>query len=323
MMPEEIKEIINEDLKTEIVESNIVESPLIPTVSTTSIPFKRRKVRSSMFGIPEFVALGLGLFALLCVGLFYLFYVSPAKAELKQHRDISQKLTSETDEAKKKFGNISSTKERVSELLNSVDFFERNYLPVATLGRTGLYQRINALISAYGLVNTTGPDFAPLEVSTVKQSQQNEKEKGRGKFQSLFPGVYVSVTVDGTYQNIRRFIREIESSGQFVIVSTVELEASEGQSDAIKPPTSTANRKPTPYPRPDVFDPNNVNNPAGSEFKTGDSPNLAPKPVEQTPRVVLKKGKSKGDLVSLHLEMAAYFRRNIQTEQQLAATEIK
>jgi Tfp pilus assembly protein PilO len=286
-------------------------------IRVNTLPNKKRVVRSSMFGIPEFIAIGLGLLSLLLVGLFYFFFVSPANAELKLHKDISQKLSTENDDAKKKFGNISTTKERVSELLNSVDYFERNYLPIASLGKTGLYQRINALISAYGLINTTGPDFTPLEISTIKQSQQNEKEKGRGKFQSLFPGVYVSVTVEGTYQNLRRFIREIESSGQFVIVSTVELEAAEGENKIAKQPASKVTAQRTPYPRP--------NNPTEGDFPIDSpnlaNPNLAPQQTNSNPKFVPLKGKTRGDVVSLHLEMAAYFRRNIQSEQQILAAD--
>jgi Tfp pilus assembly protein PilO len=254
--------------------------------------------------------------------LLYLFYVSPAKDEMKRHKEVSQKLGLELEDAKKKFGNISSTKERVSELINSVDFFERNYLPIATVGKTGLYQRMNALISAYGLTNTTGPDFMPLEISAIKQNQQqNEKEKGRGKFQSLFPGVYVTVTVNGSYQNLRRFIRDLETSGQFVIVSTVELEAADGQGETVKPNPQAARTTQPSFPRPDdssvpEFDPNGANPTLRKDL----SPKLEPKVPKATPvpRTVLVAGKSKGDTVSLHLEMAAYFRRNIKAENQQA-----
>jgi Tfp pilus assembly protein PilO len=288
---------------------------------------KRKIVRSSMFGVPEFIALGLGLLSLLAVGLLYLLYVSPANAEIQRHKEVSRKLSTELDDAKKKFGNISSTKERVAELVNSVDFFERNYLPIATVGKTGLYQRINALISAYGLTNTTGPDFMPLEISTIKQTQQNEKEKGRGKFQSLFPGVFVSVTVNGSYQNLRRFIRDIETTGQFVIVSTVELEAADGQSETIKPNSQPARNNQSSFERPGnptipEIDINDVN--GGTRGKDLSGKSLVPTAPKATPvpRTVLVAGKTKGDTVSLHLEMAAYFRRNIQAEnQQAIATE--
>jgi Tfp pilus assembly protein PilO len=265
---------------------------------------RQRTVKSGMFGIPEIIAVGLGVLSLLAVGAFYLFWVAPANADVKRRKASRDEIETKLKDEKVKLGNFTTSKDRVEELLNSVDFFERNYLPVAETGRTALYQRINTLISAYGLVNTTGPDFSPLDTVTAKQSQQNEKEKGRNKFQSLFPGVYVSMTLEGPYQNLRRFMRELESSGQFVIISTVELEAAEGSSDSKsdtpKQP-KVANQQ--PYSR-------SVENSAN-----GIPPNLAqqstPKP---TPQFKQPKGKTRGEAVSLHLEMAAYFRRNIKTE---------
>jgi hypothetical protein len=79
--------------------------------------------------------------------------------------------------------------------MSSVDDFESRYLPVATSGRTSLYQRINGLIGAYNLVNTTGPDYAPLETLDVADGVETDEERGRSKYKSLFPGVYVTMTV--------------------------------------------------------------------------------------------------------------------------------
>ena len=83
------------------------------------------------------------------------------------------------------------------------------------------------MISAYGLVNTSGPDYAPLEIADNQGGNQNEAERGRAKYQSIFPGVYVTTTVEGSYQNLRRFIREMETSNQFVVISAVELQPAE------------------------------------------------------------------------------------------------
>jgi Tfp pilus assembly protein PilO len=256
-----------------------------------------------MFGVPEIAAVSLGILSLLAVGLFYLFWVVPANAEVNRHKDLRNQLDNDLKAANTKFGNITTTTARVEELVNSVDFFERNYLPVAENGRTALYQRVNALISAYGLVNTTGPDFSPLDTVNAKQSQQNDKEKGRNKFQSLFPGVYVSMTVEGSYQSLRRFMREIESSGQFVIISTVELEAAEG---------SKENEQKAKEPQVLVQLPNDPTNPDGS-------PKYVPKPTPKpTPKSKQGQGKTRGEAVSLHLEMAAYFRRSMKTEPATA-----
>jgi Tfp pilus assembly protein PilO len=44
------------------------------------------------------------------------------------------------------------------------------------------------------------------------------------KWQSFYPGTAVMVTVEGEYQNVRRFIRDIERSRQFVVINEVELQ---------------------------------------------------------------------------------------------------
>jgi hypothetical protein len=38
--------------------------------------------------------------------------------------------------------------------------------------------------------------------------------------------VAVSVTVEGQYQNLRRFLRDLETTKQFVIINAIELERS-------------------------------------------------------------------------------------------------
>src|SRR5207248_2410089 len=111
-----------------------------------------------------------------------------------------------------KYGEMTSTQDQVNKLVTSVDDFETRFLPAISNGQTALYQRINGLIQAYDLVNTSGPDYVPLGTSDQNQGQQpSDDEKGRAKFRSLYPGVYVTTNVEGTYQNLRRFIREIET----------------------------------------------------------------------------------------------------------------
>lgn len=261
-------------------------------------PKQNRKVQSGMFGIPEYIGLGLGLLSLLSVLLFYFFVVSPANADLAKHKEQRDKLEKELADSKSKFGNITTTEGKVSELVNSVDSFERNYLPFADVGKAGLYQRINNMISAYGLTNVSGPDYTPLEISDKQQSSgQNEKQGGRDKLRSLFPGIYISITLEGDYQNLRKFIREMESSNQFVVVNTVELEgaeAKEKREEKQKAQTQAKNVQPTVI----QLDAN------GTPIQTP-----IPKPTAK-PTPIPPKGKTHGEIVSLRIEMAAYFRRN-------------
>jgi hypothetical protein len=122
-------------------------------------------------------------------------------------------------------------------------------LPIAATGRTSLYQRLNGLIAGYGLVNTNGPNFAPLQMNEEQVSERErgegedaKQEQGRSKFRSIFPGVYVTMTLEGSYQNLRRFIRDIETGSEFVIISSVELEPTETkkkEADPSQPPQET------------------------------------------------------------------------------------
>ena len=173
-------------------------------------------------------------------------------------------------------------------------------MPTQSNGQAALYQRLNGLIRAYGLENTSGPDYAPLDPASLNPGQQAENEKGRTKYRSLYPGVYVTTTVEGSYQNLRRFIREIETGRDFVVISAVELAPSdtEGQKQTEKTnPSTDAN----------PLNPNPIGaKPNGKGIVPVTGPNLKPGQPQGPPQA---KGKAHGETVSLHLEMAAYFRR--------------
>ena len=162
------------------------------------------------------------MLAVITVLLVYVFVVAPSNREVANNRLRLSNLESELASAREKYGSIESTQTQVSVLLSSVSEFESQHLPPAATGRTALYQRINSLIASYGLTNTTGPDFVPLELADDTQGKQTEDEKGKAKFRSIFPGVYVTTTLEGPYQNLRRFIKDIETGNEFVVVSSVE-----------------------------------------------------------------------------------------------------
>ena len=89
-----------------------------------------------------------------------------------------------------------------------------------------LYQDLNDLMRKNGLRNSSGPAYTSLQPLAFKtQGQAQASSGGTGnKWQSLYPGIAVNVTVEGPYQNLRRFVRDIESSKDFIIINAVELE---------------------------------------------------------------------------------------------------
>lgn len=293
--------VIEEETRTVLLTDNetiVIEKPAKIDITPKNRP---RNVYAGMWGNTEIATVGLGILAILATFILYLFVVLPAQKELDESKKKRDNLEAELVSERSKYGNFTTTEARVAELVNSATDFETRFLPIASNGKTALYQRINGLISSYGLINTTGPDYAPLEIADETRGPASESERGRTKFQSLFPGVYVTTTVEGSYQNLRRFIREIETSNQFVIISAVELQPTENE-DKTKTDTATQtqiNNVPLPPNNPSEFPPQQT---LGQTIQQ-------PQPPQSQPKA--NRGKTHGETVSLRLEMAAYFRRSI------------
>ena len=294
----------------------VVEAPengeqiVIKEVVYETLPKNRpRKVSASMWGPFEIAAVSLGVLALVGALAAYFLFVIPSNRELAKNRSEAERLEAEQISAKTKYGEITSTQDQVGKLVESVNDFEGRFLPNSVNGQTALYQRLNGLIAAYDLENTTGPDYAPLETADLNSSKQANEEKGRSKYRSLYPGVYVSTTLEGSYQNLRRFIREIETGREFVIVSSVELAPSDsnGQKEKTAPAANTAaNTSAVRSLAPPANIANRMMYPPGINPAAINQPGFGPPP----PSARQPKGKMHGETVSLHIELAAYFRRS-------------
>ncbi|MCA1589492.1 MAG: type II secretion system protein M [Acidobacteria bacterium] len=258
-----------------------------------------RKVYTGMWGQTEIATAGLALLAILTTILLYFFLVVPSNSELERAKAERDRLEQELASSRGKYGDITSVEGHVAKLVTSATDFEMRYLPIGATGRTALYQRINSLIAGHGLVNTTGPDFAPLETADQDDDAQSDTERGRSKFRSLFPGVYVTMTLEGTYQGLRRFIRDIETGNEFVVISAVELQPSDSE------------QKSDGRGEPPVQHSSGVNPIISQGFPGPEQGPIQPAPPAR-PR-----GRTHGETVSLRIELAAYFRR----PNAFAATE--
>jgi Tfp pilus assembly protein PilO len=231
--------------------------------------------RRGAIGLPEFVALALAALLLMSAVLAYLFLLVPQKSRTQsleaERQDLQRLLASQQTS----LGAGKDTQQRVSDILSSLERFEVDHLGQASSGTKTVVEELNRLIIKDGLRISGGVTFTQLQEAapgaddrqqTPRRSSTGE-ENGQRIVQSIFPGIGVTLTVEGTYTNMRRFIRDIEADRQFVVINTVELEG--------------------------VTDTNS------SQMTAPESPVVAPQP--QAP--------SRGALVSLRLDMAAYFRR--------------
>jgi len=259
-----------------------------------------RTVYAGMWGRNEIVTVGFGILALLVVVLIYVFLVIPSDRDVARHQTEAKNLNEVLSTANARYGGVTSTQSQVVKLVSSEQEFETRYLPPVESGRNALYQRLNSLIDAYGLVNTSGPDYSPLDsVEQNTSNNQSDEERGREKYRSIFPGVYVSMTVEGSYQNLRRFIKEIETGQEFIVISAVQLAPSDNQSQQPKV------AKPAQVQQPVQTFPGNPAMARPMAPGIGGVQVQQPLPMDNSRR---PQGKTHGEVVSLHLEMAAYFR---------------
>jgi Tfp pilus assembly protein PilO len=177
-----------------------------------------------VFGSAEVIGLAGSLLILLLVVVSYLYFLVPANSRLDALQSERSLLQTQlrTSEAVVREGE--TTEAAARKITRSLDDFESQQLLGADRGRMGLYDSLNALIRKNGLRNTSGPTYTPLEAAGSKAGSGTKS--ANTKWQSIYPGVAISVTVEGQYQNLRRFVRDLETNKQFIIINSVELERS-------------------------------------------------------------------------------------------------
>ena len=179
--------------------------------------------RQGILGPAELIGLAGGGFMLVLVIVSYLYFLLPARSRLDTLQSERSLLQSRLRDSQDVVRQGQSTDATVQNITQSLDAFESNRLVGANPGRMSLYDALNQLIRKNGLRNTSGPTYTPLDPTGLKTNASGSRSVNT-KWQSIYPGIAISVTVDGQYQNLRRFVRDIETNKQFVIINSVELE---------------------------------------------------------------------------------------------------
>lgn len=224
--------------------------------------------RGKMFGVAEVAALAGSGLILLLVMLSYLYFLVPARSRVASLEADRKQLQTNLQTLQGVVIKDQNTKETVQKITTSLDKFETDFLLRQDQGRMELYDELNQLIIKNRVRNTSGPTYTELDPEGTKQTGGKNIAT---KWQSFYPGVAVMVTVEGQYENVRRFIRDVERSRQFVVINEVELQRAR-----------------------------DTNAPVSVEGETSESGQpVAPEASSG----------SRGSLVSLQLSMATYFQR--------------
>ncbi|HKP45107.1 MAG TPA: GspMb/PilO family protein [Pyrinomonadaceae bacterium] len=200
----------------------------------------RARRSSGMFGPAEIAAVAGSAFILILVVVAYLYFLVPARARRATLEMQRAQLQTELRSSQDFLTRGQTTDATVHAITQSLEAFETTGLAEANPGRMGLYDTLNNIIRANGLRNTSGPTYTPLDALGAKTT--TGQRAANTKWQSIYPGIEISVTVEGQYQNLRRFVRDIEASKQFIIINTVELERATESNSPISDTTSGSAR---------------------------------------------------------------------------------
>ncbi len=200
--------------------------------------------RQGMFGVAEVVAIGISALILLLVVISYIYFLVPARSRRQSLELERARLQSQLRSSQENMRLENDTQATVNKITESLEGFENDRLPNHAQGQMGLYGELNQLIRKNALRNTAGPSYTPLLSSTAKLSAVGARSAST-KWQSVYPGIAVSLTVEGSYQNLRHFVRDLEASRQFIIINAIELERATEASNGSSADGATAGNRPS------------------------------------------------------------------------------
>jgi len=180
-----------------------------------------RSRRGKMFGLAEVAGLAGSCFILVLVLFSYLYFLVPARSRVSSLNHDRKQLEANLQTLNGVVKTDQGTRQTVDKVSASLNTFETENLARQDQGRMDLYDELNQLIIKNGLKNTSGPTYTTLDPAGTKSVSGKSVTT---KWQSFYPGVAVLVTVEGQYENLRRFINDIERSRQFVVINEVELQ---------------------------------------------------------------------------------------------------
>ncbi len=239
----------------------------------TRLTVLRNTRRVGALGLPELGALAVAALLLIVTIVTYFTYLAPQRTRLVALGQERERLDRRLREAADVNQQHKDTGALVADITNSLEHFETGTLADRDASSRAIIEELNQKTAHNGLARAQFSFTHQDELTNEQMQQQQQRLAAAGgapttssrRRQSVFPGIDISLTVEGAYSNIRRFVRDVETSRRFIVVNGVELE---GVTDAGATRTAESN----------------------------------------VPR---------GQLVSLRLDMSAYFRR---TAGQMGST---
>jgi Tfp pilus assembly protein PilO len=190
----------------------------------------RRATRpASTIRLPEIIALATAILLLLVAACAYFLLLVPERSRLVALENERAQLQAKLRASSEGVERNESTQASVGKIVSSLNEFETSVLvarePQTT---TAVIEELNDKTRRHSLARA---QFSFSHLDEVVPGQTNSQQSRGGgaagnasKRESVFPTIDISLTIEGQYGNLRRFIRDIEQSRRFIVINGIQLE---------------------------------------------------------------------------------------------------
>ena len=189
-----------------------------PRIKIGSMPSVSPRLRLSKI---ELIALTLAVAAVgLTVG-YYFTSLAPVQARL---------ATVEREMEVQKHGltvgpnDKPSEKQMLKMAKESLAAFESQWLKPYDQGRIEAINELNALVKADDVHLTSGISFHSVANKAVDEGKSSAKKKKDNEFLlDVYPRVQMGFAVFGKYPALRKFVKDLQSSKQFLVIESISI----------------------------------------------------------------------------------------------------
>jgi hypothetical protein len=178
--------------------------------------------------LAEVVAVGLAVGLVILTILYYFVSLAPVKDRLTTvEKESARQIQIITDQVLPK--HVPSQKEQIQQAKDSLASFQGNDLKPMAQGRIEMINEINQLAKTDNVHLGSGIEMHVVNRagSTAEGESQVSKKKKEADALDVFPRVQFHFVVRGEYRDLRKFLRDLEGSKQYIVVDSVNLSTTE------------------------------------------------------------------------------------------------
>jgi hypothetical protein len=178
------------------------------------------KVELRPYEVAAILLLALSVVAL---GVYYFVLLGPERSKVDKLRQDIARNDATIQELRSGKGTQDPESDNTKASLSSLQEFDQT-LQSPQAGQSAIIAEVNDLARKNHIGITDSLKFTKIEEAAADSTKLERRSNA-----SIYPGLALDLGVQGTYENLRNFISQLENSRNFIILKGVELEGIEPQ----------------------------------------------------------------------------------------------